>query len=138
MSKTITGLSLESLFLNKDELLQAEKILHLSGEKGDGPLYPQKNLWSTTDANVCELFGDDDELLATFGREGVTVYNPKMEIGKGKTLYLYSTHGQPTLQQWDSFKVMAKAVFGFSLNDRDCPNFLQRALMERDIEHVEE
>jgi hypothetical protein len=121
----------------KDEQLM-EKLFNLDTEPTGTPLYPQKNLWSASDANVCELFGDGDELLATFGREGVTVYNPKMEIGKGKTLYLHQTHGTPTLVQWDSFKIMAKAVFGFDLIDRDCPNFLQRALAERDVEHVEE
>jgi hypothetical protein len=138
MSKSTLGMNLATLFLNKDEVLQAEKILHIDGQGNSGPMYPQKNKWSVTDPHVCELYGDDDELLATFGREGVTVYNPTMEVGKGNNLYLYNTHGQPTLRQWDGFKVMAKALFDYDFIDRDCPNFLQHALVERETAHIEE
>jgi hypothetical protein len=133
MTDTVINFPLSSFFKleNKDT-----PVLELG--KANTPMYPQTSTRIVTEPNVCELYGDEDELLASFGREGVTVYNPRMEAGDGKTLYLFYTHGLPSLQQWDSFKVMSKAVFGIDLTDRQSPNFMKRSLMERDMEHVEE
>lgn len=115
-----------------------ETLLNVNTDNVAAPMYPQGNLWSVTNADVCELFGDGDELLATFGREGVTVYSPNMQIGKSEGMYLHHTHGIPSLQQWDGFVTMVKVLFGSELTMRDCPNFLQKALVDREIEHVTE